>query len=174
MHPANEPGGEITSRLCRACPFRALRVPVFLVAPDASSASLAPSALPRNGCPEPWAVLAKQGVTAAARSVGCSERTLRRRFRLRGTSPGEVARLIRASWLLRLLVSGTPVAEAAIRLGMSSAAALTRFSLAVLGERPAVLRRLLVRCAELCGSGDERGLTTFGQALDDAETPSPD
>lgn len=174
MRSASACRDDTVRRLCRLCPFRPLQLPRPPVSPGASSPPSEDAEALRTRSPEPWTTLARHGVASAARSVGCSVRTFRRRYRVNGASPGATARLIRASWLLRLLASGTPVAKAAPCLGLSSAAALTRFSLSVLGERPGVVRGLLLRCVGTCRHSDRDGLTTFGHGLDEAISPSPD
>lgn len=160
--------------LCPFCPCGPIRLPPLPVGPEAVDSSVWLPLPYGKPPPEPWATLAARGVAAAARTIGSSERTFRRHTRLGHVSPRQAARFVRAAWLVRLLAREVTLEGAARELGLSSSSAVTRFCESALGERPAALRRLLIRCQELCERDDERPLTIFGQALDDPVTPSTD
>lgn len=87
---------------------------------------------------------ATKGFSAAARLVGSSERTLRRRFAERGVRLRDAVEGFRKREVVTLLAVGASLAAARQALGFASASGFSRFVRRCFGIAPAKLRRQIL------------------------------
>jgi AraC-like DNA-binding protein len=93
---------------------------------------------------DPLDVLVREGGKALARREGVSFRTLRRRFKNRGTTISQARLTRQASMAVNLLqLKDVTLKDVALRLGYSGAPAFTKFVRREFGVTPGILRRQL-------------------------------
>jgi AraC-like DNA-binding protein len=93
---------------------------------------------------DPFDVLLREGGKALARHEGVSFRTLRRRFKDRGTTLSQARFTRQASLVVNLLQrKNVALRDVAFRLGYSGVPSFTKFVRREFGVPPGVLRRQL-------------------------------
>jgi AraC-like DNA-binding protein len=93
---------------------------------------------------DPLDVLVREGGKALARQQGVSFRTLRRRFKDRGTTISQARLTRKVSMVVNLLqLKDVTLRDLALRLGYSGAPSFTKFVRREFGVPPGILRRQL-------------------------------